>query len=69
MLRLGRPSADELARVLAAQSSAQVTYPEVGATRSGALPDGYQHDRYSRSLGSGRGVRRRPRWPSRVGVP
>ena len=54
MLRFGRPSADELGRVLAEQSSAEVTYAEVGATRPGSsLPPGYQHDRYTRALGSG----------------
>ena len=56
MLRLGRPSPEELSRVLAEQESASVTYAEVGATQSGALPDGYQHDRYSRGLGNGDAV-------------
>jgi uncharacterized protein (UPF0548 family) len=56
MLRLGRPSADELARVLAAQADAEVTYAEVGATRTGDLPPGYQHDHYLCPLGSGDAV-------------
>jgi uncharacterized protein (UPF0548 family) len=55
VIRLGRPSADELARVLAEQSTAELTYPEVGAT-SGTLPVGYQHDSYERVLGRGDGV-------------
>src|SRR5690242_2928406 len=56
MLRLGRPSADELARVLESQRDTDVTYAEVGATRSGPLPSGYQHDHYSRDLGAGSDV-------------
>lgn len=56
MLRLGRASSDDLHRLLASQSDEQVTYPEVGATRGGELPAGYQHDRYERSLGHGASV-------------
>ncbi|MEY2476938.1 MAG: hypothetical protein QOG87_2253 [Actinomycetota bacterium] len=57
MLRFGRPSFDELSRVLEAQRSADVTYTDVGATQPGSeLPVGYQHDRYSRSLGAGNAV-------------
>ena len=56
MLRLGRPSRTELESSLAEQSTAEPTYPEVGATRDAALPAGYRHDRYRRRLGSGPGA-------------
>ena len=52
MLRVGRPSEQERAALLAQQRDAEVTYSEVGAT-FGVLPEGYRHDRYRRSLGTG----------------
>jgi uncharacterized protein (UPF0548 family) len=43
-------------RLLGEQLPADVTYPEVGASISDALPAGYKHDRYRRSLGTGDAV-------------
>ncbi|GIE70075.1 DUF1990 family protein [Actinoplanes palleronii] len=34
----------------------RLTYPEIGQTRTGALPDGYRHLRYRTRLGSGEAV-------------
>lgn len=55
MIRVLGPVEDDLARTLSAMDGADVTYPEVGATR-GDLPAGYRHDRYERVLGHGPGV-------------
>jgi uncharacterized protein (UPF0548 family) len=55
VLRLRSPSASHLRRALEDASTAEFTYPEVGATRTGELPDGYRIDRYERSLGAGNG--------------
>jgi uncharacterized protein (UPF0548 family) len=55
-LRVRRPSAAEVERLLAVASRAEPTYPEVGATRGGRLPSGYRHDRYERGLGRGEEV-------------
>lgn len=52
MLRFMRPSAADLARLLAEAKAADLSYPEVGATKDPSLPDGYRIDRYERQLGS-----------------
>jgi uncharacterized protein (UPF0548 family) len=52
-MRLRRPSATGLERLLAQARSAAPTYPEVGATRDARLPAGYRHDTYERHLGRG----------------
>ena len=52
MIRVPGPVEDDLARALATMAEAELTYPEVGATR-GDLPPGYRHDRYERVLGPG----------------
>jgi uncharacterized protein (UPF0548 family) len=43
-------------RVLERSSHAKLSYREVGATRSGALPTGYRLDRYERRLGVQEGL-------------
>ena len=55
-MRLRRPSAAGIARLLAEARSAAPTYPEVGATRDAQLPTGFRHDRYERRLGCGEEV-------------
>jgi len=52
MLRLARPSDSDLQRALETARRAELSYEEVGATRSGSLPAGYRLDRYERRLGS-----------------
>jgi uncharacterized protein (UPF0548 family) len=50
---LRRPSPDELARLVDAERTSDLTYREVGATASaGARPAGYRHDRWVADLGS-----------------
>jgi uncharacterized protein (UPF0548 family) len=50
---LRRPSPHDLARLVHAESSADLTYREVGATASpDARPAGYRHDRWAADLGS-----------------
>jgi uncharacterized protein (UPF0548 family) len=51
VLRLIRPSADDLTRLLAKARAEELSYPEVGATRDSVLPAGYRLDRYERRLG------------------
>jgi len=55
VLRLRSPSAAHLRRALEDAGTAQFSYPEVGATRTADLPDGYRIDRYERSLGAADG--------------
>jgi uncharacterized protein (UPF0548 family) len=55
VLLLRQPSDSDLERVLAGSRHAEVSYEEVGATRSADLPAGYRRDRYQRQLGSERG--------------
>jgi uncharacterized protein (UPF0548 family) len=55
MLRLTKPSDDELRRLLEASRRAEVTYAEVGATRA-EMPAGYRIDRYERRIGTGEGL-------------
>ena len=52
VLRLTKPSGDDLARLLANAKTADLSYPEVGATKDSSLPAGYRLDRYERQLGS-----------------
>ncbi len=54
-MRLRRPSITELRELLSAAEQADVTYPEIGATRNDVLPTGYKHDRYDVELGPGNG--------------
>lgn len=51
MFRLRRPSDEECERLLTGTARADLSYPEVGATRSGQLPRGYHHDRCSLTIG------------------
>jgi uncharacterized protein (UPF0548 family) len=53
MFVLGRPSDDRLAGILADVAGADLTYPEVGATRDGDLPGGYHHVRVTATIGDG----------------
>jgi uncharacterized protein (UPF0548 family) len=52
VLRFTRPSVDDLTRLLAKAKAAELSYPEVGATKDSALPAGYRLDRYERQLKS-----------------
>ncbi|HET6949654.1 MAG TPA: DUF1990 domain-containing protein [Acidimicrobiales bacterium] len=57
MFTRGRPPDARLAGILAEVHGADLTYPEVGATRRpGALPAGYHHARASALLGEGDAV-------------
>jgi uncharacterized protein (UPF0548 family) len=50
---LRRPSCDDLARLVDAESAADLTYREVGATAwTDARPAGYRDDRWTADLGS-----------------
>jgi len=51
LLSLWPPSSETLSSLLREQGAQELTYREVGAT-SGALPAGYQHDRWEADLGS-----------------
>jgi uncharacterized protein (UPF0548 family) len=55
MFVVGRPTLEDLERILASQVGEAVTYPDVGATR-GVMPDGYRQDRHEVLLGAGPGV-------------
>jgi uncharacterized protein (UPF0548 family) len=48
-----QPSRDDLDAWLLRGRDQRVTYREVGATGTSALPSGYRHDRYSVRLGEG----------------
>jgi uncharacterized protein (UPF0548 family) len=72
-LRVRRPPAAEIERLLVEASRAEPTYSEVGATKGGRLPGGYRHDGYERSLGRGEGVFERAAaavraWRAQVGA-
>jgi uncharacterized protein (UPF0548 family) len=56
VLRLTRPSVEDLARLLAEAKAADLSYPEASATRESPLPAGYRLDRYERQLGSDEAV-------------
>ena len=51
--QLTRPTAAQVAAFVAAQHGATFSYPEVGATRSGAAPAGYNVDHNRVRLGTG----------------
>ena len=53
MFQLRRPSAEEVTAFIATQRGATFSYPEVGATKSGAAPAGYDVDRNRVRLGTG----------------
>ena len=53
MFQLTRPTPAQIDAFLAAQGSAEFSYAEVGATRSGAAPAGYVVDRNRVQLGAG----------------
>ncbi len=53
MFRLRPPDQQQLRAHLDRLTSADVTYPEAGATRNETLPPGYTHDRYGVALGIG----------------
>jgi uncharacterized protein (UPF0548 family) len=55
MFRVGRPSDDEVRRLIAEQASRPFSYPDVGATR-GEPPAGYTVDHNRVRLGAGRVV-------------
>jgi len=52
VLRLTRPSVEDLTHLLAKAKAADLSYPEAGATRDSPLPAGYRLDRYERQLAS-----------------
>jgi uncharacterized protein (UPF0548 family) len=56
MLRLSRPRDSDLDSVVERSRQTNLTYPEVGATRSGSAPAGYRLDYYERLLGSDQGL-------------
>lgn len=69
---LGRPSIDQLERLLTSQAVEAVTYGEVGATR-GVMPDSYRHDRHEAMVGHGDDVFKRAveglrRWEAHRGA-
>lgn len=51
MFRLSKPSPEDCDRLLALAARQDLSYPEVGATRTGERPSGYRHDSRSLSLG------------------
>ena len=53
MIVLGRHRYPLLATRLARSSEDEVTYPEVGLTRSATMPPGYRHDRLRLQVGTG----------------
>lgn len=72
-LRLRRPAAAEVERLLVEARAAEPTYPEVRATKRERLPAGYRHDRYERRLGEGgdvfeRAVSALRSWQAQIGV-
>jgi uncharacterized protein (UPF0548 family) len=46
-------SSASINRLVESRDAAQLTYSEVGASLSDALPDGFRHDYYERLIGSG----------------
>jgi uncharacterized protein (UPF0548 family) len=73
VLRVTRPSVEDLARVLAEARAADLSYPEVSATKDSPLPEGYRLDHYERELSSGattfeRGVEALRGWRAHVGA-
>jgi uncharacterized protein (UPF0548 family) len=73
VLRLTRPSAEDLSRLLATATAADLSYPEIGATRASPLPAGYRLDNYERRLSLGESVFERAvealrAWKAHVGA-
>jgi uncharacterized protein (UPF0548 family) len=72
-LRVRRPSAAEIERLLAESGAAAPTYSALGATREEQLPEGYRHDRYERLLGRDHGTFERAvaalrAWQAQIGA-
>ena len=72
-LRVRRPSAAGIERLLAESGAAAPTYSEIGATRDERLPAGYRHDSYERRLGVGddvfeRAVTALRAWEAQIGA-
>lgn len=59
MFQLTRPTAGQIDAFLAAQRAAEFSYAEIGATRSGPAPPGYDVDRNRVQLGAGAEIFRR----------
>lgn len=59
MFLIREPSEAKVRDFIAAQSPLPFSYPEVGATREGAPPEGYAVDRYRVRLGEGEEAYRR----------
>src|ERR1041384_2791727 len=53
MWRSSRPTPDDVRRHLAVQRDLPFSYEAVGATRTDAIPDGFDHDHNRELLGSG----------------
>ena len=51
MFSIRPPSPEALSRLVREQGTAELTYPEVGATFAAAMPAGYQHDHWEADLG------------------
>ena len=56
VLRLTKPPAENLTRLLANAKAADLSYSEVGGTKDSSLPVGYRLDHYERRLGSDENV-------------
>jgi uncharacterized protein (UPF0548 family) len=56
VLRVRRPSAWKIDRLLTEARGAGASYAEIGATRDAQLPGGYRYDFYERRLGQGQEV-------------
>lgn len=56
VVRLTRPSVADLAHLLAKAETADLSYPEISATRYSPLPAGYRLDRYEHRLSSDESV-------------
>jgi uncharacterized protein (UPF0548 family) len=70
---LTKPSVEDLTRLLARAKAANLSYPEIGATRGSSLPAGYRFDRYERPLRSDESVFERAAdalrgWKAHVGA-
>lgn len=73
VLRVTRPSVEDLARLLVEAKAADLSYPEVSATKDSPLPEGYRLDQYERELSSDastfeRGVEALRGWRAHVGA-
>ena len=73
MLRLRRPTDDDLHAVLDAAAEAPFTYAEVGATRGATMPAGYHHGTEGAVVGQGdatfaRAAEGLRRWQAHAGI-